>query len=60
MDIEINSENKVEVVLMDYINGIDLATYLDRLIITNHPNLIHLREHLKPGERWNLRKCINK
>ena len=53
MDIEINSENKVEVVLMDYINGIDLATYLDRLIITNHPNLIHLREHLKPGERWN-------
>lgn len=38
---------------MDFVDGVDFATYIDRLIVANHPGLVHLREHLNPGERWN-------
>jgi serine/threonine protein kinase len=53
MNVEVNDQHKVEVILMDFIDGVDFATYVDRLIVANHPGLVHLRECLKPGERWN-------
>lgn len=52
LNVEVGPDHQVEAIVMDYVDGIDFATYIDRLVIANHPELRHLISYLQPGERW--------
>lgn len=43
-------ENKVYILLMDFVQGIDFATYLYQEVVLRHPDLIDLKECLDRGE----------
>jgi tRNA A-37 threonylcarbamoyl transferase component Bud32 len=45
------SGDKIEIMLMDYIQGEDFAMYMTKKIVANHPELRDLAQALKNGEK---------
>lgn len=40
------SGNKIDVMMMDLVEGVDLATIMYRHVVAHHPRTVHLRDHV--------------